>query len=83
MATLEQQVHAHNDATREPDFRLQNEGSISILYAETRAAEEWVFQNLPADALTWGGNGTVIEWRYVQDIVFGIHNDGLTIKGVL
>jgi hypothetical protein len=32
------------------------------------------------DATTWGPNGTVIEPRYVQDIVDGIHADGLLLS---
>jgi hypothetical protein len=77
--TLEAQVHAHNAATRVPDFLLQDEGTIAILYPQNDAAEDWVFQNLPADAQRWGGNGIVIEHRYVGDIVFGIRNDGLVV----
>ena len=59
------------------DFRLQDEGTIAILYAETEAAEQWVTDNLPGDAQRWGGNGIVIEHRYLGDILFGLHNDGL------
>jgi hypothetical protein len=78
MATLEQQVHAHNAATRVPDFRLEDQGTIAILFPQNDAAEDWVFQNLPSDATRWAG-GIVIEHRYVGDIVFGIRNDGLVV----
>lgn len=79
MANLEQQVREENNATRPSDFEVHNHGTISILYPRTPAAEEWAFQNLPSDAQRWGVNGIVIEHRYVQDILFGINNDGLTV----
>lgn len=62
------------------DFSVDNQGSISILWAKTEAAEAWVAEHIPEDAQTWGRNGTVIEHRYVRDIVEGIINDGLTVS---
>jgi hypothetical protein len=62
------------------DFRLQDEGTIAILYPETEAAVAWCDQHLPNDAQRWGGNGYVIEHRFVGDILFGIHNDGLEVR---
>ena len=63
----------------QPDFRVDNQGTIVVLYADSEAAQQWVIDNLPADALQWAG-GTVIEHRFVEDILFGIHNDGLTFE---
>lgn len=77
--TLEAQVHAHNAATRTPDFLLEGQGTIYVLFPQNPAAEEWVFQNLPSDAQRWAG-GIVIEHRYVGDIVFGIQNEGLVVR---
>lgn len=68
------------EAPEVPDFRLQREGSISILYVETDAAQQWVADHIPSDATWWGRNGLVIEWRYVDDILFGIENDGLSVQ---
>lgn len=62
------------------DFRLDNHGSVVILHALTQVAEQWVEDYLPADRLTWGRTGTVVEPRYVGDIVDGIQNDGLEIE---
>jgi hypothetical protein len=64
---------------KSPDFRLDNHGTISVLFPVTAAAHEWVEENLPADRMHWGAGGTVIEHRYVRDIVNGIVNDGLEI----
>jgi hypothetical protein len=63
----------------DPDFVVQNHGSIFILHAYSEAAREWVSEHIPEDALTWGRNGTVVEHRYIADIVDGIRNDGLTV----
>jgi hypothetical protein len=63
-----------------PDFTFRNEGSLVILVAHSHEAQLWAIEHLPADATTWGRNGTVIEWRYFPAILEGIQNDGLTIK---
>jgi hypothetical protein len=63
----------------ESDFTLANHGSLLILTACTEAAHAWVADHLPADRLTWARHGTVIEPRYVRDIVDGIREDGLTV----
>ena len=61
------------------DFDLANHGSIFILDAVTHKANLWVDDHLPNDAMHWGPCGTVIEPRYVGDIVHGIVNDGLVV----
>ncbi len=61
------------------DFRLQDEGSISILHPLTEDANQWIEDHLPEDALTWAG-GIVIEWRYVEEIISGILSDGLEVE---
>lgn len=60
------------------DFRFTNHGSITILTPLTEAAQEWVDENLPEDALGFGG-GVVIEPRYAGSILEGLQDDGLTI----
>jgi len=62
------------------DFLVQNEGSVAILYPQNDEAQQWVDDHLPLDAPRWGGNGVVIEHRYLGDILFGIHNDGLVAR---
>ena len=63
-----------------PDFAVANHGSILILHALTDAAREWVDEHLPSHAMTWGRNGTVVEPRYIADIVEGIRAAGLTFS---
>jgi hypothetical protein len=59
------------------DFTVADHGSIVILTPLTEAAQDWVADHLPEDAMTWGG-GIVIEPRYVALILAGIGEDGLT-----
>ncbi len=60
-----------------PDFRIDNHGSVIILSALTPDADDWCIDNLPSDRTIFAG-GTVIEPRYIDDIVEGITESGLT-----
>ena len=64
------------------DFTLNNHGTILVLEARSDAAKAWVAEHLPDDALTWGKDGTVIEHRYIGEILDGIVSDGLIVKEV-
>lgn len=59
------------------DFSVADHGSVVILSALSDAAQQWVAEHLADDALTWGPNGTVIEPRYVSDIVTAMIHGGL------
>jgi hypothetical protein len=61
-----------------PDFAFTNHGSVCILTPLTDEARTWCEEHLPADRQTWCG-GTVIEPRYVDDIINGLRGDGLTV----
>ena len=67
--------------TRPTDFTVADEGSIAILTANTFLARAWVDEHLPSERQTWGRHGTVVEPRYIVDIVVGIQNDGLSVIG--
>jgi hypothetical protein len=62
------------------DFVFENFGSVCILTAVSDQAKAWVEDHLPEDRMTWGRNGSVIEPRYVDDILSGIVADGLTVN---
>lgn len=64
------------DVATEPDFLIQNHGTIFLLCPVSDAAVEWVGEHLPPDATRFG-TAVVIEHRYVADIVAGIKGDGL------
>jgi hypothetical protein len=59
------------------DIIYQDHGSIILMIPETDAARDWVAENLPADAQTFGA-GICIEPRYFGDIAYGAQEDGLT-----
>lgn len=63
----------------QPDFVLQNHGSISLLRPITDEGREWVQEHIPEDAQRMGAS-VAIEARYVPPIVEGIQNDGLTLR---
>ena len=70
---------ANGFETRTYDFRLDNHGSICILYAESVNGRDWAVEYLPEDSQRWAG-GYVIEPRYVENIVNGILDSGLSLR---
>lgn len=60
------------------DFHFFDHGSITVLKAVSGGAKDWVDTHIPEDALYWAG-GVVIEPRYVEPILNGIEDDGLTV----
>jgi hypothetical protein len=62
----------------EPDFVCENHLSLFLLRPLSPAAFDWIEENLPLDRLTWG-NATVIEPRYVWNIILGIQESGLSV----
>lgn len=67
------------ETTKQTDFEVQNHGSIYLLEPCTEAADDWVADHIPDDAMTWG-KGIVAEPRYIHDIVEGILEDGLSVS---
>jgi len=61
------------------DFTITPGGSIWLLTPITPEATTWTSDHLPADATHWGFS-FAIEARFVEDIVYGIQEDGLTIS---
>ena len=61
------------------DFRVVWDGSKLILLRPlTQAARNWLHDHLEPDAQYLGANA-VIEHRYIEPILLGIDEDGLTI----
>lgn len=60
------------------DFEISSHGSIWLLVPISVAASQWVADHLPADTPMFGA-AFAIEHRYVDDIVAGIQQDGLSI----
>jgi hypothetical protein len=64
------------------DIEMRSYGSIWLMLALTAAGQEWIDQNIGADAAR-SGTGVVVEHRYVADIVEGARCDGLEVSGVI
>lgn len=61
------------------DFTIENHGSIFLLRPNTVVAREWIVQNIQPDA-QWYGDAVAVEHRYIDDIIDGITNAGMTIR---
>ena len=59
------------------DFNVVDEGTIFLLQPIKAAAQDWVDAHIPANA-RYFGSAVVIEHRFIEDILHGITNDGLT-----
>lgn len=70
--------HPELGNNRPADFSVGNHGSICLLVPHTDAAREWVRFHMDPEARHWAG-GTVVEPRYIDDIVAGIEADGLEV----
>jgi hypothetical protein len=65
--------------TTEPDFTVQNEGSIFLIRPNNADAELHLRANVGEEA-QWFGNALVVEHRYVQQIVTVLQLDGFEVK---
>ena len=65
------------------DLSIQNEGNIYILRALTDAGKQWVAEHIPADAMTWGVDGVVVEHRSIGDIAQRAVDDGLEVGWII
>lgn len=63
----------------DPDFIVENHGSLCLLDARTDAARAWVSEHIDPDAQTWCGR-TVVEPRYVDEIIAGANADGFYVE---
>jgi hypothetical protein len=61
------------------DFQLFNHISIWGLQPLTLAAETWISEHLPVDALRHCDQ-IIVEPRYLEPILIGIEDDGLTLN---
>lgn len=62
-----------------PDFYLSDHGTICLLWPSSEAAQQWAEQHLPPDRMRHV-HSTVVEHRYIADILAGISEAGLTVE---
>ncbi len=66
-------------ARAKADFQIVDHGTLFLLYANTRRARRWVKENLPQDHIRYA-DASVVEHRYIDDIIDGIRADDLGIE---
>jgi len=62
----------------EPDFVVQDHGSIFLLRALTPAVSAWIEENLSEDRQTFG-DAVAVEAGFILPVVIGAQRDGLTV----
>jgi hypothetical protein len=73
---------ANSPAANNPQFELQNHGSLFVLRPLDSIAKAWMNEHLPVGSpeTQFWGDAIVIESRYVAPIVDGIIGDGLVLR---
>lgn len=60
------------------DFTYSDHGSISLLRPITDMARTWLQEHVSGEHQYYCG-ALIIEWRYVNDVIVGIIDDGLRV----
>jgi hypothetical protein len=60
------------------DFTVRNEGSIFLLYPNTRQARLHLFDN--AGEAQWFGEALAVEHRFIADLVGQLQENGFTVR---
>ena len=63
-------------ANSEPDFLVQDQGTIWTFRARSRAAQAWWLENVGAGPCL--GRNWCVEHRFVQDLLHQLQRDGFT-----
>lgn len=59
------------------DYIIERHGSITVIDPTSRAALEWLYKHLPADAPRWGKLGYAVETNRVGEILEAMAKDKL------
>lgn len=62
------------------DFLLSYHGTLWLLVPRTAQAREWCSAHLAGEVQPPWGGAVVVEPRYIEEIAFGILDDGLSIE---
>lgn len=62
-----------------PDVRVDNQGSVFLVHADSETARQWCDENLPDDTMRFGA-AYVVEHRFIRDVVHGMQTDGLMVE---
>jgi hypothetical protein len=62
------------------DARFHNHGSLVGIVPITMVAQDWIAENVDAEAYMWLGAVLYAEPRYAHDIATAMQSDGLTVE---
>ena len=65
------------DKSISADFIVENHGSVFLLSPQSDAARIWIDEHICREGFQPFWPTVVIEARYVEDVIEGIHSDGL------
>jgi hypothetical protein len=63
---------------QEPDFRIENHGSIFLFDPQNTSAEDHLRENVSQEAL-WFGGALVVEPRYARDLAAALQREGFQL----
>ena len=61
------------------DIRIENHGSLYLVYGLTPEARTWMTDNVLDDAIWWG-DSLVVEGRYIAGLFDGMCDAGLVVR---
>jgi hypothetical protein len=65
--------------TQEADFRVWPQGNIHLFCPLTPSSRAWVKKNVPLeDWQSFGNLGFAVDHRYIENLISGAVNEGLT-----
>lgn len=64
------------------DVRISDHGSIAILHPLTDAGKAWINEHLDGPESQWFGGGIAVEPRYMNPILQGMQDDGITFSSI-
>jgi len=63
------------------DFKLMHHGSVVLLTPTTSAGTKWLTEHIDlAQAIRWGQCSVAVEPRYIDTVIDGICEDGLSLS---
>lgn len=61
------------------DITVYVDGNFAMLKALTEQGVSWIDDNLESESWQWLGNRLCVDHRYINAIIEGVINDGLSI----
>lgn len=65
--------------TEQADVYVENHGSIFMVTPLSGAARQWMEENVPTESWQWLGSSLSVEHRYVENLIAGMQDAGLTV----